>query len=141
MHRLPPAWMRFSAGATSAWAAMTAILLLAKAGVGTGGRSVPTGQHCLHVCEYRGMIARTWRGAVRAKDAPAYAAYVQKTGIEGYQRTPGNRGAWLLWRVEGDHAEFITVSFWESLRRLRPLPARTSRRQSSIRTTSSSLSS
>ena len=60
------------------------------------------------------MIARTWRGAVRAKDAPAYAAYVQKTGIEGYQRTPGNRGAWLLWRVEGDRAEFITVSFWES---------------------------
>ena len=42
------------------------------------------------------MIARTWRGAVRAEDAPAYAAYVQKTGIEGYQRTPGNRGAWLL---------------------------------------------
>ena len=116
-------------------------LLFAKAGVDTRESSSPTGQHCLHVCEYRGMIARTWRGAVRAKDAPAYAAYVQKTGIEGYQRTPGNRGAWLLWRVEGDHAEFITVSFWESLRRLRPLPARTSRRQSSIRTTSSSLSS
>ena len=93
---------------------MTAILLLAKAGVGTGGRSVPTEQHRPRVCEYRGMIARTWRGAVRAKDAPAYAAYVQKTGIEGYQRTPGNRGAWLLWRVEGDEAEFITLSFWES---------------------------
>jgi heme-degrading monooxygenase HmoA len=60
------------------------------------------------------MIARTWRGAVRAQDAPAYAAYVQKTGIEGYQGTPGNRGAWLLWRVEGDKAEFVTVSFWES---------------------------
>ena len=26
----------------------------------------------------------------------------------------GNRGAWLLWRTEGDRAEFITVSFWES---------------------------
>jgi heme-degrading monooxygenase HmoA len=60
------------------------------------------------------MIARIWRGAVRAEDATAYAAYVQKTGIEGYQRMPGNRGAWLLWRAEGDHAEFITVSFWES---------------------------
>ena len=36
---------------------------------------------------------------------------MQETGIEGYQRTPGNRGAW---RVEGDQAEFITVSFWES---------------------------
>jgi len=61
-----------------------------------------------------GMIARIWRGAVRAQDAPAYAAYVQRTGIEGYQSTPGNRGAWLLWRTEGDRAEFITVSFWES---------------------------
>jgi heme-degrading monooxygenase HmoA len=60
------------------------------------------------------MIARIWRGAVRAEDAPAYAEYVQRTGIEGYQRTPGNRGAWALWRVEGDHAEFITVSLWES---------------------------
>ena len=60
------------------------------------------------------MIARIWRGAVRAQDADAYAAYVQRTGIEGYQRTPGNRGAWLLWRVEGERAEFITLSFWES---------------------------
>ena len=44
----------------------------------------------------RGMIARILARAVRAEDATAYAAYVQKTGIEGYQRTPGNRGAWLL---------------------------------------------
>jgi hypothetical protein len=22
--------------------------------------------------------------------------------------------AWLLWRVEGDRAEFVTLSFWES---------------------------
>ena len=60
------------------------------------------------------MIARIWRGAVRSQDAAAYAAYVQRTGIEGYRGTPGNRGAWLLRRIEGDRAEFITVSFWES---------------------------
>lgn len=60
------------------------------------------------------MIARIWRGVVRAQDADAYAAYVQRTGIEGYESTPGNRGAWLLRRVEGDRAEFITLSFWES---------------------------
>ncbi|HEY7429319.1 MAG TPA: hypothetical protein VH641_01160 [Streptosporangiaceae bacterium] len=60
------------------------------------------------------MMARIWRGAVRAQDAHAYATYVQRTGIESYQRTPGNRGAWLLWQVEGDRAEFVTVSFWES---------------------------
>jgi heme-degrading monooxygenase HmoA len=39
---------------------------------------------------------------------------VQRTGIEGYQRTPGNGGAWLLWRVNGDRTEFITMSLWES---------------------------
>ena len=60
------------------------------------------------------MIARIWRGAVRAEDAAAYAAYAQETGIAGYQRTPGNRGAWLLWRVDGDRAEIVTVSMWES---------------------------
>ena len=60
------------------------------------------------------MIARIWRGAVRAEDAVAYAAYVQETGIAGYQRTPGNLGAWALWRVDGDRAEFVTVSLWES---------------------------
>jgi heme-degrading monooxygenase HmoA len=60
------------------------------------------------------MIARIWRGAVRAQDAPAYAAYVQQTGIEGYRSTPGNRGAWVLWRVDGEQAEVVTVSLWES---------------------------
>jgi hypothetical protein len=52
------------------------------------------------------MIARIWRGAVRAQDATAYAAYVRETGIAGYQRTPGNRGAWALWRLDGDQAVF-----------------------------------
>ena len=32
------------------------------------------------------MIARIWRGAVRADDAAAYARYIQETGIEGYQK-------------------------------------------------------
>jgi hypothetical protein len=54
------------------------------------------GRHFLQVREHPEMIARIWRGAVRAEDAAAYAAYVQRTGIEGYQGTPGNRGAWLL---------------------------------------------
>jgi heme-degrading monooxygenase HmoA len=60
------------------------------------------------------MIARICRGAVRAEDAAAYASYVQETGIEGYKNTPGNRGAWALWRTEGGRTEFVTVSLWES---------------------------
>jgi heme-degrading monooxygenase HmoA len=61
------------------------------------------------------MIARTWRGATRAADAEAYAEYIQATGIAAYAATPGNRGAYLLYRIEGDRAEFLTVSLWESL--------------------------
>ena len=62
------------------------------------------------------MIARMWRGVVRADDADDYAAYVQQTGIESYQQTPGNRGAWLLRRPDGDgREEIVTLSFWDSV--------------------------
>jgi heme-degrading monooxygenase HmoA len=61
------------------------------------------------------MIARTWRGAVRAGDAEAYADYIRATGIAAYASTPGNRGAYLLYRIDGERAEVLTVSFWESL--------------------------
>lgn len=61
------------------------------------------------------MIARTWRGAVRADDAAEYAEYIRTTGLAGYAATPGNRGAWLLYRVAGDRAEILTVSLWDSI--------------------------
>ena len=61
------------------------------------------------------MIARMWRGATRAEDAEAYAAYIRETGIVEYAATPGNLGAHLLYRIVGDRAEFLTISFWESL--------------------------
>ncbi len=61
------------------------------------------------------MIARIWRGAVRAADADAYAAYIEGTGLAEYRATPGNRGAWLLRRVVGDRCEVVTLSFWDSL--------------------------
>ena len=61
------------------------------------------------------MIARTWRGAVRAEDVHAYAEYIRATGIAEYASTPGNRGAYLLYRIDGDRAEVLTISFWDSL--------------------------
>ena len=60
------------------------------------------------------MIARIWRGAVRASDADAYVQYVRETGIDEYEKTPGNRGAWVLSRTDGDRAEIVTLSFWGS---------------------------
>jgi heme-degrading monooxygenase HmoA len=60
------------------------------------------------------MIARIWHGRTRASDAEAYLDYLFKTGIPGYRATKGNMGAWVLRRVEGDIAHFMTLSFWES---------------------------
>lgn len=61
------------------------------------------------------MIARTWRGTVRASDAEAYARYVTETGLRASRETPGNRGFLMLHRIDGDRAEVLTVSLWESL--------------------------
>ena len=60
------------------------------------------------------MIARTWRGATRLEDAEEYVEYLEQTGLKEYKETPGNLGAWALWRKVDDKAEFVTLSFWES---------------------------
>ena len=61
------------------------------------------------------MVVRTWRGWTRAEDATRYAEYVRETGLSEYRKTPGNRGACILRRVDGDRCEFVTVSVWDSL--------------------------
>ena len=65
------------------------------------------------------MIARTWTGTVRRADAEEYAKYIRDTGFEEYARTPGNQGAWMLRRDDGDRTEFITLSMWESVDAIR----------------------
>ena len=37
------------------------------------------------------------------------AAYVEETGIAAYRATPGNQGAYLVSRLDGDSTEFVTV--------------------------------
>ena len=60
-----------------------------------------------------------WTGTVRLADADAYADYIRETGLAEYAATPGNRGAWMLRRDDGELTEFITLSFWESLESIR----------------------
>src|SRR5215472_14182987 len=48
------------------------------------------------------MIARIWHGRTKASDAKVYTEYLYQSGIPDYRRTPGNRGAWILKRIEGD---------------------------------------
>lgn len=59
------------------------------------------------------MIARTWTGITRASDADAYQRYLEETGLAAFRKTPGNVGAVVLRRVDGERAEFLLVSFWE----------------------------
>jgi heme-degrading monooxygenase HmoA len=65
------------------------------------------------------VIARIWRGATREADAEAYVEYLRGTGLKAYRETPGNQGAWVLWRVADGRAEFLTLSFWESTEAIR----------------------
>jgi hypothetical protein len=61
------------------------------------------------------MILRTWRGWTRSKDTEAYADYILGTGIAEYKATPGNRGAYIVSRPDGDRTEFLTISLWDGL--------------------------
>jgi len=61
------------------------------------------------------MIARTWRGTVRAADADAYLEYLERTGLRAYRATQGNRGVTALRRIEGDRCEYLLITLWESM--------------------------
>jgi len=65
------------------------------------------------------MIARLWRGTTEASAADDYLAYLMETGVTAYQETPGNRGVYVMRRVEDGRAEFLLVSLWESVDAIR----------------------
>jgi hypothetical protein len=62
------------------------------------------------------VIARVWSGVVPHDKADAYRDYLLRSehGVGDYERTPGNRGAWLLADSRGDGVHFVLLSFWES---------------------------
>jgi heme-degrading monooxygenase HmoA len=57
---------------------------------------------------------RTWRGWTRPEDTDVYADCILATGIVEYKGTPGNRGAYIVSRPDGDRTEFLTISFWDN---------------------------
>jgi heme-degrading monooxygenase HmoA len=61
------------------------------------------------------MIARVWRGRIRAADLDAYRSYIARTGLADYRGTPGNRGAYMFTRVDGDIAHVVTLSLWDTI--------------------------
>jgi heme-degrading monooxygenase HmoA len=61
------------------------------------------------------VIARTWTGWTSAADADRYVDYLNETGVPGLAQTDGNRGVYVFRRSDGDRAEFVVLSLWESL--------------------------
>jgi heme-degrading monooxygenase HmoA len=86
------------------------------------------------------MIARIWHRKTKASDAKAYLEYLFKSGIPAYRATRGNKGAWVLRRMESDVAHFITLSFWESREAIAPLQVPILRSPNTIRRTRSTCS-
>ena len=65
------------------------------------------------------MIARAWHGVTPASKADAYLEFLKRTGLKDYCSTPGNYGAYVLRRIEGDRAHFLLISLWESYEAIR----------------------
>jgi len=56
-----------------------------------------------------------WHGVTAAERADDFLDYLNETGLPDYRETEGNRGVYVLRRIEGDKAHFLTVSFWGSI--------------------------
>jgi heme-degrading monooxygenase HmoA len=56
-----------------------------------------------------------WRGRTPSEKADAYHGYLRATGLKEYAETPGNLGVYVLRRTEGDAAEFVLISLWDSM--------------------------
>ena len=65
------------------------------------------------------LIARVWHGVTPAARADEYTAYLDLTGVHECRATPGNRGVYVLRRIQHDRAEFTFVSLWESFDAIR----------------------
>jgi heme-degrading monooxygenase HmoA len=65
------------------------------------------------------MIARIWHGVTLKSKADEYLQFLNQTGVHDYQATAGNLGVHVLRRIEGEHAHFLILTFWESIDAIR----------------------
>lgn len=66
------------------------------------------------------IVLRRWVSRIRTADEADYVAYVKATGLDDYDRTPGNLGAQMLLRALGDGtSEVTTLSWWTDMDAIR----------------------
>jgi heme-degrading monooxygenase HmoA len=60
-----------------------------------------------------------WHGITPLEKADEYAEFLNARAIPDYRGTPGNLSVHILRRDDGGKTHFITLTFWESLERIR----------------------
>jgi heme-degrading monooxygenase HmoA len=65
------------------------------------------------------MIARIWYGRTPEKKKKDYVDVIRRTGVDSMHALDGNRGVYVMSRTVGEEAEFIVLSFWDSMEAIR----------------------
>jgi hypothetical protein len=61
------------------------------------------------------MIARTWHGVTPIAKADQYLHLMRTVAVPDYQAIAGNRGVYVMRRIEGDTAHFLLLTLWDSV--------------------------
>ena len=67
------------------------------------------------------LIGRVWRGRTRADRADEYLDYNFREGTGKILGKPGCLGVQFFRRLDGDAAEFTTISYWEDVAAMRTM--------------------
>jgi len=65
------------------------------------------------------VIARIWRGTTSKEQAEEYLHLMRTIALPDYRSIPRNRGAFALYRVDGETAYFVMITHWDSLEAVR----------------------
>lgn len=60
------------------------------------------------------MIARTWHGVTSRAKADEYLRLMRTIAVPDYQAIAGNRGVYVMRRIEGETAHFLLLTLWDS---------------------------
>jgi len=60
-------------------------------------------------------IARIWHGRTPAAKGDEYRQYLFDVGVKKIASLPGNRGVQMMVRKTADEAEFMIISYWDSV--------------------------
>jgi heme-degrading monooxygenase HmoA len=88
-----------------------AVILCAIAAIGRSGSAARSDEA---TTQPKAVVARMWHGRTLTSKADEYYVYLKQTGIDKIEAIPGNLGAQVLRRTDGNTTEFTVISYWES---------------------------